>query len=114
MGQDGYVGESVAAAYDDDPDSAEFSPAVVAATVDVLAELAGGGRALEFAVGTGRIAVPLAARGVEVAGIELSPAEFDLMAQLAGLHLEARWSDWHRAPFTQESTKHISTWQKPG
>src|SRR6476659_7170794 len=43
-------------------------------TVDVLAELAGDGAALEFAVGTGRIALPLAARGVSVSGIELSPS----------------------------------------
>ncbi|WP_051571101.1 class I SAM-dependent DNA methyltransferase [Cryptosporangium arvum] len=244
MDQDGYFGESIAATYDD-PDSTEFSPAVVGTTVDVLASLAqrpgaAPGRALEFAVGTGRIALPLAARGVEVAGIELSnamverlrakpgadavrvtvgdmtttrvdgaydlvflvfntvmnlttqeaqvacfrnaaahlapggrflievmvpelrrlppgqtmvpwldgenrwafdrydtatqamssnyvepgefrsipfryawPAELDLMAQLAGLHLEARWEDWHRTPFTHESTKHVSVWRKP-
>ncbi len=43
-------------------------------TVDRLAELAGAGRALEFAIGTGRVAVPLSERGVPVAGIELSPA----------------------------------------
>jgi SAM-dependent methyltransferase len=39
------------------------------------------------------------------------PAEFDLMAQLAGMALVERWSDWDRAPFTAESTKHISVWQ---
>ena len=49
-----------------------FAPDVLGPTVDRLAELAAGGRALEFAVGTGRVAVPLAARGVPVAGIELS------------------------------------------
>ena len=56
-------------------DSAEgaFDPAVVAATVDVLVDLAGGERVLEFAVGTGRIALPLAARGLALSGIELSP-----------------------------------------
>ncbi|MDQ3914338.1 MAG: class I SAM-dependent methyltransferase [Actinomycetota bacterium] len=42
--------------------------------VDVLAELAGGGRALELAIGTGRIALPLAATGVEVHGIDASQA----------------------------------------
>lgn len=51
-----------------------FEPAVIEPTVDFLAELAGGGPALEFGVGTGRIAVPLARRGVAVHGIELSPA----------------------------------------
>jgi SAM-dependent methyltransferase len=70
---DGYFGERVAATYDD-PTSQEFDPAVVAATVDVLASLAGAGRALEFAVGTGRIALPLAARGVPVHGIDMSRA----------------------------------------
>ncbi len=54
-------------------------PAVVAATVDFLAELAGEGAALELGIGTGRIAVPLAARGVRVYGIDLSP---DMVAQL--------------------------------
>lgn len=42
-----------------------------------------------------------------------SPAEFDLMAQLAGLRLRERWADWDRAPFTAESTKHVSVWEKP-
>lgn len=40
---------------------------------DLLAELAGGGAALEFAIGTGRVALPLSRRGVPVSGIELSP-----------------------------------------
>lgn len=48
------------------------TPEAVDPAVDTLARLADGGRALEFAVGTGRIAVPLAARGVPVEGIELS------------------------------------------
>ena len=39
-------------------------------------------------------------------------AELDLMARLAGLTLTERWADWHRAPFTSESTAHISVWQK--
>ncbi|MBO0731141.1 MAG: class I SAM-dependent methyltransferase [Acidimicrobiaceae bacterium] len=51
-----------------------FDPRVLGPTVDLLAELAGGGAALEFAVGTGRVALPLAARGVPVSGIELSRA----------------------------------------
>ena len=50
-----------------------FEPAVLGPAVDVLAALAGGGPALEFAVGTGRVALPLSERGVPVAGIELSP-----------------------------------------
>ena len=56
-----------------DESSAEmFAPEVLGPTVDLLADLAGDGRALELAVGTGRVAVPRAARGVAVAGIELS------------------------------------------
>jgi SAM-dependent methyltransferase len=69
----GYFGERVAARYDDHSWSM-FDPAVVGPAVDLLAELAGGGRALEFAIGTGRIALPLAERGVPVAGIDSSEA----------------------------------------
>ncbi|WP_405899156.1 class I SAM-dependent methyltransferase [Streptomyces sp. NBC_00727] len=56
----------------DTPDSGMFAPEVLGPAVDRLAQLAGGGRALEFAIGTGRVAVPLAGRGVPVTGIELS------------------------------------------
>jgi SAM-dependent methyltransferase len=51
-----------------------FAPAVVDAAVSFLAELAGGGAALELGIGTGRIALPLRRRGVRVHGIDLSPA----------------------------------------
>jgi SAM-dependent methyltransferase len=54
-------------------------PEVVGRAVDFLADLAGGGAALELGIGTGRIALPLAARGVPVHGIDLSP---DMVAQL--------------------------------
>ncbi|MDX3573439.1 class I SAM-dependent methyltransferase [Streptomyces sp. ID05-47C] len=56
----------------DTPASGMFAPEVLGPTVDRLAELADGGRVLEFAIGTGRVAVPLAARGVPVTGVELS------------------------------------------
>ena len=52
---------------------AEFEPSVLGPIVDLLAGLAGGGPVLEFAVGTGRVALPLRARGVVVHGLELSP-----------------------------------------
>jgi SAM-dependent methyltransferase len=242
-GEDGYFDEPVAARYDES--SAEmFSPERVDPVVDLLAELAGDGRALELAIGTGRIAVPLAQRGVPVHGIELSkamaarlrekpgadeigvtigdftstrvdgtftvaylvyntinnvttqaeqtetfrnaaahlqpggtfvievgvpslqrlppgetvrpfdlspdhvgfdeydvanqglrshhfslvdgnwsylsmpfryvwPSELDLMAELAGMRLRDRWDDWNRKPFTSESRKHVSVWEKP-
>ena len=240
---DGWFGEEVAARYDES--SAEmFEPAAVDPVVELLVELAAGGRALELGIGTGRIALPLAARGVPVHGIELSramaarlrakpggdaigvtigdfatgavdgtfsvaylvfntinnlttqaeqvacfenvarhlepggtfvievgvpdlqrlppgetihpfhvgvdrwgfdeydianqglvshhlriagdrvvresipfryvwPAELDLMAQLAGLRLRDRWSGWQREPFTSDSRKHVSVWEKP-
>jgi SAM-dependent methyltransferase len=241
--EDGYFDESVAARYDQS-ESEMFDPAVVAATVDFLAGLAGAGRALELGIGTGRIAVPLAQRGVPVHGIDMSramvarlrekpgadrigvtigdfatttvegtfslaylvfntienlttqaaqvacfrnvaahlepggcfvvevgvpglrrlppgerfrvfeasetrfgideydvatqglvshhfevadgrierlsvpfryvwPAELDLMAELAGMRLRERWSGWKREPFTSESRKHVSVWEKP-
>jgi SAM-dependent methyltransferase len=240
-GDDGYFGESVAARYDDDAEM--FDPAVVNPTVEFLAGLAGNGRALELGIGTGRIALPLARRGVSVHGIDLSnamvarlrakpggeeigvaigdfgtttadgtfslaylvfntimnlttqaaqvacfhnvaahlepggafvievgvpglrrlppgetvhafhfsetrwgldeydvanqglvshhvtlvdekiernsipfryvwPAELDLMAELAGMTLRERWSGWQHEPFTSESDKHVSVWEK--
>jgi SAM-dependent methyltransferase len=243
MNEDGYFDERVAARYDEA--AAElFDPAVVDPAVGVLVELAGSGRALELGIGTGRIALPLAQRGVPVHGIELSkamtarlrekpggedidvtigdfattrvegtfavayvvfntignlttqagqvscfqnvaahlepggcfvielgipelqrlppgdtmrvfhtspthwgideydvanqrltshhlelvdgrfelvslpfryawPAELDLMAELAGMTLRERWSDWNREPFTSDSEKHVSVWEKP-
>jgi SAM-dependent methyltransferase len=56
----------------DTPGTGMFAPEVLGPTVDRLAELAADGRALEFAIGTGRVAIPLAERGVPVVGIELS------------------------------------------
>jgi SAM-dependent methyltransferase len=72
-----YFGAESAARYDESS-GPYFDPAVIAATVDFLAPLASGG-ALELAIGTGRIALPLARRGIRVAGIDLSP---DMVAQL--------------------------------
>lgn len=235
-----FFDEDVAAHYDDD-EAEMFATEVLAPTVDILAELARGGSALELGIGTGRVAVPLHQRGVTVHGIELSeamvkrlrakpeaagigvtvgdfatarapgsyrlaylvfntimnlttqaeqvacfanvaghlepggsflvevivpalqslpvgdtlrpstvdgpyvcfdeydvvnqglvshhvwidkarhvstpfryvwPAELDLMARLAGMELRERWADWDRTPFTAESPKHISVWQK--
>ena len=243
MRDDGYFDERVAARYDES--AAEmFDPAVVDPVVDLLVELAGSGRALELGIGTGRIALPLAQRGVPVHGIELSeamvarlraqpggedigvtigdfatttvdgtfsvaylvfntimnlttqagqvacfrnvavhlepggcfvievgvpdlqrlppgetliplyvsetkwgfdeydvanqgltshhfesvdgrvervsipfryawPSELDLMAELAGMRLRERWSGWKREPFTSDSRKHVSVWEKP-
>src|ERR671930_346033 len=238
-----HFGERVAARYDES--SADmFAPAVVDPTVDFLAGLAGRGAALELGIGTGRIALPLARRGVRVHGIDLSeamvarlrakpgaerigvtvgdfatttvdgsfsvaylvfntinnlttqdeqvacfrkvaahlepgrcfvievgvpalrrlppgetvrafhvsaarlgfdeydvvsqglvshhyrvldgqlevnsvpfryvwPSELDLMARLAGMRLRERWSGWRREPFTSDSSRHVSVWEKP-
>src|SRR5215210_3891847 len=242
-GEDGYFDERVAARYDESSGEM-FDPAVIEPVVDFLAELAGSGRALELGIGTGRIALPLAQRGVPVHGIELSqamvarlrakpggedigvtigdfattsvdgtfsvaylvfntisnlttqaaqvacfrnvaahlepggyfvievgvpdlqrlppgetllplyvsetrwgfdeydvarqgltshhfeivggrverlsipfryawPSELDLMAELAGMRLRDRWSGWKREPFTSESRKHVSVWERP-
>jgi SAM-dependent methyltransferase len=70
---DGHFGESVAATYDTS-EGEMFDPMVIDTAVGVLAELAPGGRALEFGIGTGRIALPLARRGLRVHGIDLSRA----------------------------------------
>jgi len=42
------------------------------------------------------------------------PSELDLMARIAGLYLQHRWSDWNREPFTHESRSHVSVWKKLG
>ena len=73
MHDDGYFDQRVAAKYDDDV-AELFDPEVLVPVIDFLAELAGNGRALELGIGTGRIALPLARRGVEVHGIDLSEA----------------------------------------
>ncbi len=72
MHEDGYFDEGIAATYDDD--AAIFDAKVIDPVVDFLVDLAGRGRALEFGVGTGRIALPLARQGVSVHGIDVSKA----------------------------------------
>ena len=71
-----YWDADTAARYDE-TSANMFEPAVLDPAVDFLAELAGGGPALEFAIGTGRVAIPLAERGVPVTGIELSQPMVD-------------------------------------
>lgn len=240
--EDGIFDAAVAERYDED-EAVMFTPEVLTPTVDFLAGLAGDGPALELAVGTGRVALPLLRRGIDVHGIELStsmvaelrakpdgdrvpvaigdmattrvphtftlvylvfntitnllsqdeqvacfqnaaahlepggffvievfvpglrrlptgethvpfdvsaehlgideydvanqrlvshhvwtrggrvtthqtphryawPAEYDLMARLAGMRLRERWADWKRTPFTSESTSHVSVYAR--
>jgi SAM-dependent methyltransferase len=80
---EGYFGARVAATYDEHS-AGMFDPAVVEPAVAALAELAGEGRALEFAIGTGRIALPLVERGVRVAGIDNSEAMLDRLREKPG------------------------------
>jgi hypothetical protein len=57
--------------------------------------------------------VVLNEQGVRLYPVQLRyvwPAEFDLMAQLAGLRLKQRWSNWEKATFSAESGKHISVY----
>src|SRR5690349_779402 len=83
-GEDGYFDAPVAARYDE-TSASMFAAEAIDPVVAVLAALAGtGGRALEFAIGTGRIALPLAARGIEVHGLELSRAMVDQMRAKPG------------------------------
>ena len=71
-------GSEVAARYDDTPRGDEEAAAIF------LSEIAGERTALEFAIGTGRIALPLAARGVQVDGIELSPHMVEILRAKPG------------------------------
>lgn len=66
----------------DTPGEGMFDPAILGPTVEVLSSLAGGGPALEFAIGTGRVAIPLAAAGVPVSGID----SYDVLRQHVGSH----------------------------
>ncbi len=90
--KDGYFDEPVAARYDE---SSAFAPEIVDPTVDFLANLAADGPALEFGIGTGRIAIPLAERGVPVHGIDLSAAMTErLHAKPGGERIDVEIGDF--------------------
>jgi len=78
------IWDACAARRYDTPGAGMFAQDVLVPTVDRLAELAGDGRALEFAIGTGRVAVPLAERGIPVTGIELSIHMIEQLRTKAG------------------------------
>src|SRR6188768_1376829 len=81
--QTNYFDGDVATGYDaGSPEM--FAPEVLGPTVDLLAELADGQAALELAIGTGRVALPLSERGVHVHGIELSEAMVDQLRAKPG------------------------------
>jgi SAM-dependent methyltransferase len=78
------IWDATAAAQYDTPGEGMFAPGLLEATTAFLSELAGDGHALELAVGTGRVAIPLADRGVPVTGIELSRPMIDRLRAKAG------------------------------
>jgi SAM-dependent methyltransferase len=75
--------EAVARTYDRDSAS-RFAPEVLDPTVEFLAALAGDGATLEFGVGTGRVALPLAARGIPVHGIDISAPMLEQLGRKPG------------------------------
>ncbi|HEY7281732.1 MAG TPA: class I SAM-dependent methyltransferase [Actinomycetota bacterium] len=89
-----FFGERAASVYDERT-AAMFDPAVVGPAVELLAGLAGHGGALEFGIGTGRLALPLAAGGVRVAGIDSSEAMVGrLRAKPGGAGIEVAIGDF--------------------
>jgi Methyltransferase domain len=91
---EGFFGERAASGYEKRA-AAMFDPAVVTPVVDLLAALAGEGPALEFGIGTGRIALPLAERGVRVHGIDSSePMVARLRAKRGGQDIDVAIGDF--------------------
>jgi SAM-dependent methyltransferase len=102
-------GPELAAVYDATY-AAMFAPSILDPTLDVLAELAQGGPVLEFAVGTGRVALPLRARGIVVQGLELSPHMADqLRAKPRGASVPVTIGDMTtaRVPVCQADVRHL-------
>ena len=99
---DGFFGEDVASTYDERT-AGMFDAAVVEPVVELLARFAGNGGALEFGIGTGRIALPLAAGGVRVAGIDSSEAMVArLRAKPGGEHIDVTIGDFATARVSGE------------
>jgi len=123
FGDPAFYGDRWAAVYDDHHRQMDPGPAV-----EFLAGLAGDGRVLELAIGTGRVALPLAARGITVEGIDASAAMTDpgpagghplQLADRAGPDgqpgrpgLSGRYAGWDRSPFIAASDSHVSVYQR--
>ncbi len=89
-----FFDERIAQRYDAST-SEEFDPEVIDATVSFLAERVGSGAALELAIGTGRIALPLSERGIRVHGIDLSrPMVQQLRAKPGAEHIDVTIGDF--------------------
>src|SRR5262245_26650476 len=82
--QDGDPSDGAPAAMSDEASDPMFVAERVDPVVDLLVGLAGDGRALEFGIGTGRIALPLSRRGVPVSGIDISQPAVDRLRQKSG------------------------------
>ena len=80
---DNHFDTDVAERYDDGLETPDAKANLVRC-VDTLHDLANGGPVLEFAIGPGRVALPLAATGLELAGIELSPAMLTVLSRKPG------------------------------
>lgn len=92
------IWDEVAARQYDIPGVGMFAPEVLGPTVDRLRALAGDGRALEMAIGTGRVAVPLAESGVPIAGIELCQPMIDqLRTKISAEHIPVVLGDMRTA-----------------
>ncbi|MCY7299707.1 MAG: class I SAM-dependent methyltransferase [Ilumatobacteraceae bacterium] len=101
----GYTDSSYGDSFADVYDEWYHGISNVASTVETLAELAGGGRVLELGVGTGRLAIPLAAAGLEVHGLDTSDLMLQQMAAKGGgtnvhAHLGDMVDDMPAGPFT--------------
>src|SRR5438270_4953447 len=97
-----YFGKDVAERYDQS-EAEMFESAAVEPAVEFLAALAGSGPALELGIGTGRIALPLAERGIRVHGIDLSPDMVErLRAKPGGREIEVTISDFASATVGRE------------
>jgi 2-polyprenyl-3-methyl-5-hydroxy-6-metoxy-1,4-benzoquinol methylase len=98
---DGVFDEGVAARYDESQ-AEMFDSRAIEPVVDLLVELAGGGRVLEFGIGTGRIALPIAARGAEVHGIDVSRPMVERLRAKPGGDVGVTIGDFA-----------VSVWEKP-
>jgi ubiquinone/menaquinone biosynthesis C-methylase UbiE len=104
-----YFGERVARRYDEAV-AERFDVSQVEPAVEFLADMAGSGRVLELGIGTGRIALPLAERGVQVHGVDLSPAMIDrLRAKPGGSEISVTIGDFATAAVPGEFALPISS-----
>jgi hypothetical protein len=111
---DDTYGESIAEKYDTWFSGCDLK------MIECIFGYAKAGKVLELGIGTGRVAIPLKDKYVEIHGIKMNPikiryawtSEIDLKTQLAGLKLVSRWSDWQKSCFSSNSERHISIYSR--